>query len=728
MIPFALSTVVWVVARTTLVLLLALGATTLLRRASAATRHLVWTVALAGVLVLPFLDRVVPQWRVVPVPAELAPVAAHTAAPVAEPVVAGEPAHFVAPASAAPASEPRTDWMMWIVGVWAAGGVLLLARLVAGVLRIWWVERRSAELADERWISLTDGLARRLRLGRMVTLLRGENASVPMTWGIVRPVVLLPAEADGWTEERRTVVLAHELAHIRRWDALTQWIAHLAVAVHWYNPLVWAAARRLRQEREQACDDAVLALGARPAVYADHLLDIVRSLGTASGPAAALAMARRSQFEGRLLAILDVAVPRTGVGKAVWLATMLGGTALILPLAALSPAERAAGVPSISVFMGGEPGAHPYVVIGDPALPPEAAPEFPEPPEDPAHAALESLREVPASLMAMVTADSLMAALRQQSGHDLYDEIIRMAHEIASSSDRRLVLTELLEHPDLTRAQVTAILDATHTMDSDTERRLVLLAAAHHRALGGDIPDAMIEALRLLTSSTEQRLVITGMLEEGHPSTRALASLIRAVEVIASDTEKRLVLTSAASNHKLEGAARAAYVAAVDGISSDLERRLALSALLGGGSTPAPPTPAAPPAPASYTARRLSVSYDGRGQRTLNTTIELNGEHDGAPSFRLSIRARNVRLAQGGVAVSEILPGGALEIDHTILPGSPDADALRPRGSRATVTRTLRMTRGRDGAIVRSYRVNGVERAWEAESRAWLADMLRRSR
>lgn len=281
MIDIDLPLVLGVVARTTAVLLLALGATTLLRRASAATRHLVWTVALGGVLVLPFLGRFVPEWRVVPVPVELAPVAAAAVEPV---VMDHEPAEVVHESAPAVPQAPRTDWMMWIVGLWAAGGAVLLLRLAYGVLRIWWVERRSAELADAGWTSLTDGLARRLRIGRMVTLLRGEHASVPMTWGIVRPVVLLPAEADGWSEERRTVVLAHELAHIRRWDALTQWIAHLAVAVHWYNPLVWAAARRLRQEREQACDDAVLAMGARPTEYADHLLDIVRSLGTASGP------------------------------------------------------------------------------------------------------------------------------------------------------------------------------------------------------------------------------------------------------------------------------------------------------------------------------------------------------------------------------------------------------------------------------------------------------------
>ena len=139
------------------------------------------------------------------------------------------------------------------------------------------------------------------------TIVKGDSGTVPMTWGVLQPVVWLPADAEEWDDERRSLVLTHELAHVRRRDALTQWIAHLALVVNWFNPLAWIAVKRVRDERERACDDAVLELGARPTSYADHLLDIVRSHGTANGPMPALAMARRSQFEGRLLAILQAA-------------------------------------------------------------------------------------------------------------------------------------------------------------------------------------------------------------------------------------------------------------------------------------------------------------------------------------------------------------------------------------------------------------------------------------
>src|SRR4051794_27373609 len=353
--------------RGSVILLAALAATRLMKGRSAAARHLVWVVALLSMLSLPILARVLPEWRVVPVPAPLRPMAGFVAAPaaVAPPVVSAQrespsesvvasPAAAAAEtsppatraASPAPAAPAPFDWKSALMALWMVGGALVVLRLAYGIVRVWWMERRAVEITDDGWVRIADGLARRLRVGRVVTLLREAHAVVPMTWGVVRPVVLLPADAEEWDTERRTVVLAHELAHVRRWDTLTQWIAHLAIALFWFNPLVWMAARQMREEREHACDDAVLSIGTRPVEYADHLLDIVRSLGSAEGPAAALAMARRSQFEGRLLAILDNATPRGGVSRGLGLAALVLAAAAVLPLGALRAARPAEALAS----------------------------------------------------------------------------------------------------------------------------------------------------------------------------------------------------------------------------------------------------------------------------------------------------------------------------------------------------------------------------------------------
>src|SRR4029079_5814524 len=111
---------------------------------------------------------------------------------------------------------------------------------------------------------------------RRVRFLRAANASMPMAWGIFRPSVLMPADADAWPSDRLRIVLLHELAHVKRRDCLTHLFAQMAFAAYWFNRLAWVAARHLRTERERACDDLVLATGTRGSDYADQLLDIAR--------------------------------------------------------------------------------------------------------------------------------------------------------------------------------------------------------------------------------------------------------------------------------------------------------------------------------------------------------------------------------------------------------------------------------------------------------------------
>jgi hypothetical protein len=92
---------------------------------------------------------------------------------------------------------------------------------------------------------------------------------------------------------------------VKRHDLVGHTLGRLACALYWFHPLVWTAAKQLRNESERACDDLALSCGARASDYAEHLLDIVTSVRRDSTPAVALAMARRKEFEGRMLAILD---------------------------------------------------------------------------------------------------------------------------------------------------------------------------------------------------------------------------------------------------------------------------------------------------------------------------------------------------------------------------------------------------------------------------------------
>jgi hypothetical protein len=184
-------------------------------------------------------------------------------------------------------------------------------------------------------------MAARLGIARHVAVLQHQGSCMPMTWGLERPCILLPSEADDWPEDLLRTVMLHELAHIKRFDYLTQLIARLACALYWFNPLVWLAARRLRIERELACDDEVLRAGSRASDYAGHLLEMALSL-RARPFLASVAMARRSQLSARLRAVLDAGRARGALTSRFVVSATLCAALVALAVAAASPARNAA--------------------------------------------------------------------------------------------------------------------------------------------------------------------------------------------------------------------------------------------------------------------------------------------------------------------------------------------------------------------------------------------------
>ena len=181
----------------------------------------------------------------------------------------------------------------------------------------------------------------------------------------------MPADATEWSQERRRIVLLHELAHVRRGDAATQIVARLALILHWWNPLAWLAWKEFLKERERATDDLVLQAGARASDYASHLLDVARSMrGAAPLAWAHVPMARRSQLEGRLAAILDAGVSRNGGG---WTAAAIAAAAAMLlaaPWAAVALKPRVVTPKSAVYRVGG--------AVMPPKLISESEPEYTE--------------------------------------------------------------------------------------------------------------------------------------------------------------------------------------------------------------------------------------------------------------------------------------------------------------------------------------------------------------
>ena len=180
----------------------------------------------------------------------------------------------------------------WILRIWLFGVALLSMRLAWGGGRIASL-RRSAKPADEQLIDLACALARRMGTHRTVRLLVSSLPTGPSLAGWIRPAILLPASAIlNLTADQLEAVLAHELAHLARYDDVVNIVQSFVETLLFYHPVVWWVSRRIRHERELCCDDRAVRICGDPVCYARALTTLERSriraprlaLGTTDGP------------------------------------------------------------------------------------------------------------------------------------------------------------------------------------------------------------------------------------------------------------------------------------------------------------------------------------------------------------------------------------------------------------------------------------------------------------
>jgi beta-lactamase regulating signal transducer with metallopeptidase domain len=372
--------------KATLLLAIAAAVVLLSVRTSAALRHRVWALSFIAILLLPLASLALPglTWQIVPrnwhitadtsrtvaasegnvrpseseakeaAPTELSrsnerstsendALPSLTEHPQSGDVGRSQSAPRALQVAAVTSSgEPaKKSSAQWLWRFWLTGTLLVVLPLIGGIVGNLRLKSRSEHVADPRWRELIEALSRDLCLHREVTLLLAGAGQMPMTFGFMRPCIVLPADALEWSVERRRVVLLHELAHIKRYDVPWQMVARVACAMYWFHPLVWWALRRMRMDREHACDDCVLTAGQKASNYATHLLEIAR-VHRACSPltTAALSMARRSQLEGRLLAVLDAHRERSSLGYPRAIALLLSTLVAVVALGMIRPVQR----------------------------------------------------------------------------------------------------------------------------------------------------------------------------------------------------------------------------------------------------------------------------------------------------------------------------------------------------------------------------------------------------
>jgi beta-lactamase regulating signal transducer with metallopeptidase domain len=298
-----------------LIVLVALATTRVLRKRSAAVRHFVLAVALACAAATPFVRIVAPAWQ-----------SASRLQLIDRPLALLDDSTSTTPLSVAHAPAGRSidvaAIMRGVSVVWMTGAGLAMLVLLVGLSRLKWIASHAHRVHSGPWADAAAEIARASGLRRIPVVLHSDHASVLGTWGVVRSTVLVPADALTWPAERICIVLAHELAHVRRRDWLVQMAAEIVCAVYWFNPLLWLASRRLRLESEQACDDAVLTSGVEGSTYASELVDLARAFTSARFVPAA-AIARPSSLERRVRAMLNVKLNRDPITRSASIAAAL---------------------------------------------------------------------------------------------------------------------------------------------------------------------------------------------------------------------------------------------------------------------------------------------------------------------------------------------------------------------------------------------------------------------
>lgn len=252
---------------------------------------------------------------------------------------------------------PGPHILRWPIAIWMIGVGLALTPVMIGYLNVFRMARRAIPIAESGWRSLLEQLCDGQKVAKRPELLMASEPVMPLTFGLLRPRILLPPDAVDWPASRRRMVLLHELAHVQRRDIFAQLLASVATALWWFQPLCWMSRWSLRGESERACDAMVLASGVRGSDYATELLEVAQSFRCdPRWLSIAIPMARRSELEGRVRAILEPRPSRTGRRlslAAVAILTLLTITASAVTLLPEQKTDLRGGSPMRRTLLSG---------------------------------------------------------------------------------------------------------------------------------------------------------------------------------------------------------------------------------------------------------------------------------------------------------------------------------------------------------------------------------------
>jgi bla regulator protein blaR1 len=321
----------------------ALGLLRLTRARSAAERSTIAHLGLFALIALPLGSLALPRLAL-PVPAfvsQLATITPRAQPGVTRPIWRPATVSASAPTSPKPAvgAAATTDWPAALVGVaryaFLFPTLLLLALTLTALLRLVGLRARAEILVDPIWLGALARAQRRMGFKSGISLLRSDELESPVSWGVVRPVILLNHAAANAPEQAEAII-AHELAHVVQLDWVKLILARIATATFWFNPLAWLLAREAHQLREEAADDAVLAADIDGPDYAQLLIGVARHQCRSTLLGAHGVAPSKSSLGRRVRRVLDQNPARGASGRS-WIAGFATGMlSMAVPLAAVT--------------------------------------------------------------------------------------------------------------------------------------------------------------------------------------------------------------------------------------------------------------------------------------------------------------------------------------------------------------------------------------------------------
>jgi beta-lactamase regulating signal transducer with metallopeptidase domain/peroxiredoxin len=339
--------------KTSLILFFAWTLVLIFKRASSSTRHLIWSLAIVSLFLLPLTSFLLPEWEIsilsISQQKKQSIIIDFSSANYNElqtnkheeilkntntpfkyasniltkqsPVKAQEKSFVKDITLIIKDNIKNMHWSVWIFFLWLFGATFFAFRVLTGYIVLQKRKKCFVPINNNLLTNITLNNANLNQIKRSIQLFQSNEIMVPFTQGWINPKIILPNTATSWGKKRQLSVILHELAHIKRYDCFFNFIARIVSIIYWFNPLVWYAIRQIYRESEKSCDDFVLNSGTKSSEYAEYLVDSARSIFASKWvPRYEAAIAKKSFLEGRLVSIFDPAKQRKSLNFSAMLA------------------------------------------------------------------------------------------------------------------------------------------------------------------------------------------------------------------------------------------------------------------------------------------------------------------------------------------------------------------------------------------------------------------------